>query len=164
MESLSPDHQDSPLSKLGSPLAAFLENKFDGRSLPAVSFLRKEIQSIMGRISNTGRDPSAAAGKIAQNIDPETGNSRYQCDASEALIALMEYVGTPRILMQEVDIYHGTSAIRPSQNQRERQQGGELILSLGINQSNSIQNVISSNLTGNINGVEDSDGNRRDIN
>ncbi|MBM3856856.1 MAG: hypothetical protein FJ390_02700 [Verrucomicrobia bacterium] len=97
---LSPSQLENPLCALGSPLIAFLENKFDGRNIYSASFLRQEIQNITSKLALSGRDSSQAARTISENIDPVTGHSREQHDTSEALGVLMEYVGIPPTFIQ----------------------------------------------------------------
>ena len=165
-ETLAPKQTDSPLVAFGSPLVAFLENKFDGRNKIAAAFLRKEVHSIMERLAQSATNPSAAAIEMADSINPTTGNSRQQCDTSEALVALMEHLETPRILLEEKDTYLETGELRLSDNQQARQQGGELIVPFGVEKEGSLQEVINSNwvakLTG-ANAVEDPDGSKHDI-
>ena len=166
LENLSPEQGNSPLSAFGSPLAAFLEKKFDGRNAFAAAFLRKEVHNIMERLSELPVNPSAAATEIADSINPITGNSRQQCDTSEALVALMEHLETPRIMLNERDTYRVTGQVRPSDNQQARQHGGELIIPFGIEKTSSLQEIIHSNWVANLSGpnaLEDPDGSKHDI-
>lgn len=166
LENLSPEQRASPLAAFGSPLVAFLEKKFDGRNKFAAAFLRQEVHSIMERLTQSEVNPSAAAREMANSINPITGNSRQQCDTSEALVALMEHLETPRVLLEERDTYHTTGEVRPSDNQQARQYGGELMIPFGIEKESSLQEVIHSNwiadLTG-ANAVEDPNGSKHDI-
>ncbi len=166
LETLSPEQRDSPLAAFGSPLVAFLEKKFDGRNAFAAAFLRQEIHGIMERLSQSEINPSAAAIEMAESINPITGNSKQQCDTSEALVALMEHLETPRILLEERDTYHETGQARPSDNQEARQHGGELIVPFGVEQQSSLQEVIHSNWTAELTGanaLEDADGSKHDV-
>ena len=166
LETLSPEQRDSPLAAFGSPLTAFLEKKFDGRNAFAAAFLRQEVHGIMERLSQSPVNPSAAAREIGDSINPVTGNSRQQCDTSEALVALMEHLETPRIMLNERDTYHATRSARVSYNEEARQSGGELIVPFGIKEESSLQEVIHSNwvadLTGD-NALEDPNGSKHDI-
>ncbi len=154
------------ITTVSSPLVAFLEGKFDGRNHFAASFLRKEVQRVMQELSQSGENPSAAATEMAAVIDPITGNSQQQCDTSEALVALMEYLETPRVLLEERDTYHATGQVRLSDNQQARQHGGELIVPCGIEKESSLQEVIHSNFIADLTGpeaVEDPNGSKHDI-
>ena len=165
LENLSPEQGNSPLREFGSPLAAFLEKKFDGRKAFAAAFLRKEVHSIMKRLSQASV-PSAAAIEIADSINPTTGDSERQCDTSEALVALMEHLETPRIMLNECDTYLATGTIRVSDNQERRQSGGELILPFGIEKESSLQEVIHSNWVAELSGanaIENLDGSKDSI-
>lgn len=154
------------ITTVNSPLIAFLEGKFDGQNHFAAAFLRKEVQRVMQELSQSERNPSAAATEIAGSIDLTTGNSQQQCDTSEALVALMEYLETPRVVLEERDTYHATGQVRPSDNQQERQDGGELIVPFGIEKASSLQEVIHSNWiadhTG-ANALKDPDGSKHDV-
>jgi len=165
-ENLTPAQRNFYRAAFGSPLAAFLEYKFDGSNHLAASFLRKEIQGIMEQLATSGQRSSAAAREIAESIDPETGRSLQQCDMSEFLTAIMEYTGTSRTLLEEKDTYLTgplANQLRLVENQQGRQQGGELIIPFGVEQPATIQKVIESNLVADLSNIKDIDLSQHDI-
>jgi ubiquitin C-terminal hydrolase len=164
-QSLSEKQSQSKLAAFGSPLAAFLEKKFDGKNPSAAAFLRQEIHGIMDGLSRSGGSVSEASTEIAGSIDPITGNSKQQCDTSEALIALMDYIALPRVLLEEKDTYIVTGQPRLIENQAGRQHGGELILPFSIEKSGSFQEVIHFNWSEDITGENGiiENGKRHDI-
>lgn len=150
-------HTPEELVTATSPLVAFLEGKFDGRNHFAASLLRKEVRRIMEELSESGSNASGAAINMAENINPTNGNSRQQCDTSEALIALMEYVGTPTITIKEIDTYRAGD---PKAGQRrEAPRGhdeGNFILPFGVSEKpTSVVEMIHTNWSADLDDIED---------
>ncbi|MFZ4116612.1 MAG: ubiquitin carboxyl-terminal hydrolase [Chthoniobacterales bacterium] len=81
-----------------SPLAAFLEGKFDARDPQAAGLLRREVRQL---IEATGDGQ-----EISENINP-TGNSRAQCDAEQALRLLNDIIGIPETMIEEASDVQG---------------------------------------------------------
>lgn len=164
---VSPNERN--LVTVNSPLIAFLEKKFDARDPIAASFLRLEVKRVMQELSESGTNSSQAAREVAHGIDSSTGNSNLQCDSSEALIALIEYVGTPPIQIKERDTYRAgdlKTGKREIQEQRENKK--ELLFSFGFEvigeaATISADEMIHSNWNTELDNVEDDDLSRHNI-
>jgi len=142
------DQVRNPIYALGSPLAAFLENKFYGGEEHGAAFLRQEIQDLMLR----NQDISQAAKEIKYSIDSARGTSLNQGDASVALMALMECLQLPRARFREEDTYAHTGATRNTDAQNSNIPG-DLIIPLSLSTACSIHELISSNFSSEISGV-----------
>lgn len=153
-ENLFQDQAWKPIYALGSPLATFLQDKFDGREAYAASFLRQEIQDIMLRKQSI----SQAAQEIKNSLDSATGESLHQGDASVALAALMECLNIPHAHFQEEDTDVNTGASRNTQTQYGNEMG-DLIIPLAISTSCLIQKLITENFSSELSDVQvSSDG------
>jgi ubiquitin C-terminal hydrolase len=138
-----------------SLLPSFLEKKFDGRDQRLAAALRIEIRNIMLKVN---------CNDIVNSIDPSTGKSKSQCDASEALSALMAHLDLPRVSFKEKDTYlsGGKKGQERTINepQENRMQDGELILPMDITGGRSIQGVINQDISYDItgdNGIKEGD-------
>ncbi|MCX6957809.1 MAG: ubiquitin carboxyl-terminal hydrolase family protein [Verrucomicrobiae bacterium] len=157
------DSLTNELISFGSPLVAFLKKQFNGNNFLLAAFLRAEIQAIMERHAAVSESaPSETCKEMATNIDPFTGNSNHQHDASIALMALMEYLDMPRAFFLEKDIYLDSQKIRHSDHE-EQLHGNELIIPLSITEPYSIQELITSSWSSNLSAVSDANSRIHDL-
>jgi hypothetical protein len=103
------------LLQQGSPLAAFLEYKFDGRNVTAAAFLRREIKGLLADVDN------GDAREVANIIHSETGNSLNQYDATQAMNGLIEALEIPQyrlkqMIIEDIPNYGPISSEGPDEN------------------------------------------------
>ncbi len=138
---LPEDQRDSCLAELGSPLAAFLEKRFDANTPAAAGLLRQEIYRL---IKNSNSKNPLARDEMIKNIDYEAGTSRIRSDPLQALLVFFEAVKYPCTTFKKIDdqesVLNGLHTV--AEEQQKIQQQLLVLDPLELGESTSIHSLL----------------------